>query len=853
MKLAINALSLDPRMGGGWTFGTQLARALADNSAEHQVMLVGGSHNLESLSDLGCSVTSLGDGLANPARRIWTEQTRLPHLLLKHGIDAFISLDGTLPAKLKCPSISILQNLIYFHLASTRIPEQPVPGWLPWAQAQYFRLGWRHASSAARLCVSVSEATKKEFIRHFPRMQSRSVTIFEGVDPLFAPVSETDCDAPCILAVGRLYPHKRFERLIDLIADPNTPRAIRLKIIGDDWKGQKQRLICYARQRGVGRRLQILDAIERSELAMHYSRALCLGMLSDVESFGLPVVEAMACGTAAIVKGGGALEEVGGDAVHVASGGSLQSSVAFLKSLFQDERLRSRYRERAIHRAKDFAWDAIAQQYWAQIAMVVAADSGDRRERPAMAKNRERLESIYRRLPVALQTVAINVEGRRNQGLRMGDEFKAELKLLEESETYSAAELENLQNERLRALIKSAYANVPYYRAQWQRLSLTPDDIRSAADLKKLPILEKRDVAKAGELMINQALAQKDRIAGCTSGSTGASLQLVYDRKALAAEFATVWRLRRRYGCDTDQWHATFAGGRLVVPISQTRPPYHRHNTYQKQTLFSVYHLKSDTVGDYVHGLCERKYRFYSGYPSGLEALITAAQMAGIKLPEPERAIFTSSESLLDWQKQHLETTLGVPVYDRYGCAEFCVSFTVCPEGRYHLDEEFGIVELDAIEEDHDTITGELLCTGLTNTAMPFIRYRVGDVVTMSKTPCSCGRASRSAIAIDGRMEDYVMTSTGVRLGRLDHLFKDLPSIRESQILQHEAGRIRIRIVRGAEYARSDEEKLLRECEMRMGSEMNVDLEYVDGIARNRAGKFRAVINTLADARRYDR
>ncbi len=71
MKLAINALSLDRSGSGACTFGAHLASALSASAAEHQVMLVCGSHNSESLSDLGCSVVSLGDGLDHPARRVW--------------------------------------------------------------------------------------------------------------------------------------------------------------------------------------------------------------------------------------------------------------------------------------------------------------------------------------------------------------------------------------------------------------------------------------------------------------------------------------------------------------------------------------------------------------------------------------------------------------------------------------------------------------------------------------------------------------------------------------------------------------------------------------------------------------
>jgi phenylacetate-CoA ligase len=127
----------------------------------------------------------------------------------------------------------------------------------------------------------------------------------------------------------------------------------------------------------------------------------------------------------------------------------------------------------------------------------------------------------------------------------------------------------------------------------------------------------------------------------------------------------------------------------------------------------------------------------------------------------------------------------------------------------------------------------------------------VGDVATIAKTPCACGHPSLSALAIDGRSEDFVLTRDGVRLGRMDHLFKDMHAVHESQILQDRPGRIKIRIVRTAEYSTADEHQLLHECSKRMGRNMEIELDYVDSIPRNAAGKFRAVINTIPEAQRY--
>jgi phenylacetate-CoA ligase len=469
------------------------------------------------------------------------------------------------------------------------------------------------------------------------------------------------------------------------------------------------------------------------------------------------------------------------------------------------------------------------------------------RDRESGSQRRER---YYLALPRPLQTAAVNIIGWQHKRTRMGWEFWQELSLLEASDRYSAGELAALQQERLKALIKAAYTDVPFYRHAFSERGLRPEDIRSAGDLVKLPVLEKSTVNQFGQSMISASVSRRKCVPGHTSGSTGTSLQLLYDRRALAAEFGTVWRLRRRWGCDCDDWHATFAG-RLCVPRAQTTPPFHRVNYVQRQVLFSLYHLNVTSVTAYAEALSERRFQFYSGYPSALESLLMAADQANCAVPYPDKAIFTSSESLPAWQRLRLERRLGVPVKDRYGCAEFCVSFTVCEKGRYHADSECCIVECEPLEEHADWVRGELICTGLMNHAMPFIRYRVGDVATIAKTPCPCGRASLSAYAIDGRREDFVVTKDGVRLGRLDHLFKDMDRIRESQIVQERPGRMKIRIVRSPEYTVADERMLLAECDKRMGDRMEIELEYIADIPRNAAGKFRAVINTMPDHQRY--
>ena len=203
--------------------------------------------------------------------------------------------------------------------------------------------------------------------------------------------------------------------------------------------------------------------------------------------------------------------------------------------------------------------------------------------------------------------------------------------------------------------------------------------------------------------------------------------------------------------------------------------------------------------------------------------------------------MFTSSESLLAFQRETIEQAFGAPVRDRYGVSEFCVSMTECRERRLHVDMEFGIVEVEVEEESEDWERGPLLVTGLANDATPLLRYRVGDVGTRAKTPCPCGRPGDVFLDVDGRIEDYVMTPDGRLVGRLDHIFKEQLDVAEAQIVQETRDAVEVRVVRRPSWSAASERSLMKEIRSRLGDAIRVELAYLDAIPRESNGKFRAV------------
>jgi phenylacetate-CoA ligase len=135
--------------------------------------------------------------------------------------------------------------------------------------------------------------------------------------------------------------------------------------------------------------------------------------------------------------------------------------------------------------------------------------------------------------------------------------------------------------------------------------------------------------------------------------------------------------------------------------------------------------------------------------------------------------------------------------------------------------------------------------TNWTNPAFPLIRYDTGDLASGVSNVQRGARSERSVESIDGRKEDYITLPNGIRLGRLDHIFKDFVDICEAQIYQPVENTIVIRIVKGQNYTNHTESQLLKEAQLRIGRSVDIEFEYLDRIARTKSGKLRFVVSKV--------
>jgi phenylacetate-CoA ligase len=238
------------------------------------------------------------------------------------------------------------------------------------------------------------------------------------------------------------------------------------------------------------------------------------------------------------------------------------------------------------------------------------------------------------------------------------------------------------------------------------------------------------------------------------------------------------------------------------------------------------------------------------GYPSSIYLLAMANENYGRKIHP--RAIFTTSETLFDFQRSKIENSFGCKVFMWYGNTEMCGNIVECERGRYHLKLEHSYVELldDNDQPAASGQPGKLVCTGFGNYAFPLIRYKIDDSAIISEnSSCSCGRGGEIIQEVIGRTEDYILTPDGRMIGRLDHIFKDATHVTLAQLVQNNIFEIIIRIVKDRKYSNRDEEEIIKEARMRLGPSIKIVFDYVTDIPRMGNGKYKFIVSNITKDR----
>lgn len=448
---------------------------------------------------------------------------------------------------------------------------------------------------------------------------------------------------------------------------------------------------------------------------------------------------------------------------------------------------------------------------------------------------------FYSYLPVFAQHFACNIHGAYMNHRFFGTAYRDILDGYIRRSFISKKNLREYRDNKLKDFVEYAVKTTPYYRKLFADYGISTKQVQGLKDLIKLPLLKKRNVKEDFENLLAEGVPRKEKILINTSGTTGMPLNIYTTEGGLTEMFAVWGRYYHWHGISPgEEWCAVF-GARPWVGLSQKKPPFWRYNHFGRQIMFSAFHMTHENIKYYISEIRRKQPPWIQGFPSLIVLLANYLIENGQSLGYPVRHVTFGAENVSSYQIEAVKEAFGVRPRQHYGLVEAVANISECELGKLHVDEDFGAVEFVPREDGTYSLVG----TNFTNPAMPLIRYDTNDFVTLDETECECGRPGRVVKEIDGRLEDYIVKADGTKIAQMDSIFKGLTNISAAQFYQDRPGAFTLRIVRGKNYSKSDERKLLVRIAVRVGPETEVELDYVDDLERSPGGKVRLFISKL--------
>jgi len=374
VRVAIDATSVPARPAGAGVYAIELTRALAGRGPgrDGYAVFTRGAWCDDAAAGRKDWRIERVHASSREARLAW-EQLRLPGRLKALGIDVLHSTHHTLPMRpMRAKRVVTMHDLTFM-----RIPER-----YPAARRLYMQATTRAAARVADAIIVPSQAVRDDVARLLSADPARLHVVYEAAGAMYAPVASEEAlgvarsygiAPPYLLSIGSLEPGKNRARMIRALRELRDRGAdATMVIVGQQaWEYDEEfRLI---ERLGMVDRVRYLGYVKQDDLPALYSAATALVFPSLYEGFGLPVLEAMACGTPVLTSNVSATAEVSGGAavlVDPLSEGAIRDG---MERLLTDARLRGELRERGFERARGFSWQRAADETHAVYEHVAAA------------------------------------------------------------------------------------------------------------------------------------------------------------------------------------------------------------------------------------------------------------------------------------------------------------------------------------------------------------------------------------------------------------------------------------------------------------------------------------------------
>lgn len=327
----------------------------------------------------------------------------------------------------------------------------------------------------------------------------------------------------------------------------------------------------------------------------------------------------------------------------------------------------------------------------------------------------------------------------------------------QEIETADREQITAWQSERLVATVKRIYDNVPLYKQRMDEAGVTPDDIKSVDDLKKLPFTYKNDLRDTYPFGMFAVPMEEVATLHASSGTTGKQIVVGYTENDLKIWGDICARQLTAVGCEkTDIVHVAYGYGLFTGGLGMHRGarrkgaialPVSSGNTQRQITIFQ----------DFGSNIlcCTPSYAMY---------LAETLEAEGVTLDKIKlKAGIFGAEPWTEEMRKQIEEKLGLKAYDIYGLTEIMgpgVAFECSEQKGMHVNEDHFIIEIIDPETGEvlpDGEQGEIVFSAITKEAFPILRYRTRDIGVVTNETCACGRTFRRMSKPRGRSDDMLI------------------------------------------------------------------------------------------------
>jgi len=339
-------------------------------------------------------------------------------------------------------------------------------------------------------------------------------------------------------------------------------------------------------------------------------------------------------------------------------------------------------------------------------------------------------------------------------------------------------ELQKMQYRLLKTLVYRLYSFSEFYRRRMKEEGVHPDDIRTLADVRRLPFMYKRDLRDNYPDRIFTASRDELVRYHVSSGTTGKPTVVGYTQHDLEAWTESLARAFTSIGLgrgdvfQVSYGYGLFTGGLGVhygaERIGATVLPTSVGNTERQIELMQDLHVTAIA--------CTPSYLLHMG---------EVAEKMGVSIQRDTdlKAGILGAEPWSERMRNRIQEGLGIKAYDIYGTSELSgPMFTECAEQKgIHVWSDIALVEIVDPETGEPLSageSGELTITVLQKEALPMIRYRIGDITVMDDEPCPCGRTHPRISRIQGRVDDMlIIRGINVFPSQVEHALMAVPQV----------------------------------------------------------------------------